>query len=484
MRGLPGNVSLCKTSRRQETAGRPLVAPLGACAWKRNRTLRAPGPSPGGIIFDGSSCTPLTPASQSLSLRFIHIADVHLDTAFAGRSDDMRDRLQRASRKAFARCAETAVAEQVDAVLIAGDLFDGSRLSFKTERFLMEHLATLGEAGIQVIYATGNHDPGRGIRAADLEWPGNVTVIPNAEPRTVPVTGRTGERTGYVAGVGHATSLEVEDLSLRLRPRAGTRLPQAAVLHTQVIPATATAVHRPYAPSTIGHLCEAGFHYWALGHVHLRQALSTSPPVYYSGNLQGRTPGETGPKGGLLVDLRNPEAPEVEFREFAPIRWEKLEISALGGVHTLERLVRSVADAWEKARSADPGGTHTEWMLVVDLTGPSTLWREVRKPEEVETIEEEIANRLGILSAEVRTDKVYPEASTEDHANRPDVLGAILRLAREVAAGTEDLGLSEEDFAGFGREQDGSIDAYVRRLAVGSGEEILARMLDPEGSGA
>jgi len=63
-------------------------------------------------------------------MRFIHIADVHLDTAFAGRSEDMRNRLRQASRDALARCVDLAVAAKVDAVLIAGDLFACSRLSF------------------------------------------------------------------------------------------------------------------------------------------------------------------------------------------------------------------------------------------------------------------------------------------------------------------------------------------------------------------
>ena len=88
-------------------------------------------------------------------LRFIHISDVHLDTAFACRSSCIRDRLRNALREAFARCLDTAVSERVDAVLIAGDLFDDTYVSLETERFLLEQFQTLAETGIQVIYATG-----------------------------------------------------------------------------------------------------------------------------------------------------------------------------------------------------------------------------------------------------------------------------------------------------------------------------------------
>ena len=62
---------------------------------------------------------------------------------------------------AFRRLVDLSLSERVDAVLIAGDLFDDERLSFQTERFLLEQLHRLDSERIPVVYATGNHDPGR-----------------------------------------------------------------------------------------------------------------------------------------------------------------------------------------------------------------------------------------------------------------------------------------------------------------------------------
>ena len=62
-------------------------------------------------------------------MRFIHAADIHLDAAFSSRSEDIRKRLREASRNAFKGLVDTALNEKVDAVLLAGDLFDDSRLS-------------------------------------------------------------------------------------------------------------------------------------------------------------------------------------------------------------------------------------------------------------------------------------------------------------------------------------------------------------------
>src|SRR5699024_10935749 len=43
------------------------------------------------------------------------------------------------------------------------------------------------------------------------------------------------------------------------------------------------------------------YHYWALGHIHVRNQLSDLPQIHYAGNMQGRHKNETGEKGFLLV---------------------------------------------------------------------------------------------------------------------------------------------------------------------------------------
>lgn len=423
-------------------------------------------------------------------MRLLHIADVHLDTAFASRSQDVRNRLRRASREAFARAVDTALEERMDAFLIAGDLFDGVRLSFETERFLAEQLLRLDKGGVQTVYATGNHDPGDDdARVGSLAWPKSTTVAANAGPHAVPVLGRDGQAAGWVTAAGHAGPRETADLSLAMRPRLGTSLPQVALLHTQASAAGGAkasvdragpggGVHRPYAPSNVENLRRAGFHYWALGHVHRRQAVSDDPAIHYPGNLQGRNPVETGPKGGLVVDLGSAAGPPlVEFREFAPVRWERLVVSGLENAQTLEQLVQTAAREWDRLRAEDPGPPNVEWMVVAELVGPTALWRELRRAGEAEVLEDELAERLSVLGIEVRTAAVRPRIRPDDHEARRDVLGEVLRLAKEVAGGGAELGLGASDFAGFDPERDPSLEAYLSRLVEGGAEEIVSRML-------
>lgn len=412
-------------------------------------------------------------------MRLLHLADVHLDTPFAGRTESLRSRLRDASRAALRRAVDDALREDVDVVLIAGDLFDGTRLSFETERFLVRELGRLGEAGAAVVYATGNHDPGRGgLRAHGLEWPTHVEVVGSREPRRIPV--RRGDRiVGAVTAAGHETERETVDLSRRF-PHPPGDLPEVALLHTQVGSARSAEEHDAYAPSELETLRRGGYDYWALGHVHTRQVLSHDPPIHYPGNLQGRTPRETGPRGGLMVDLSDRDDPRVEFRSYAPVRWEDVEVEGLEAAHTLERLVDRVHTTWERARAADgAAATEWEWIIRVILRGPTPLWRELAEEEDRRVVGDELVGRLGALDVTVEAPSVHPVVPVAEHRRRQDVLGEALRLAEQVREGA-DLPLDVGDLAGVDGGGEEDVGAYVRSLLDGAEGEILVRLLRTE----
>lgn len=406
-------------------------------------------------------------------MRFLHLADVHLDTPFAGRSPSLRRRLRQASREALAAAVDSALRERVDAVLIAGDLFDGERLSFGTELFLMEQLGRLGEAGISVVYACGNHDPGREGGRRSLKWPANVTVVEDGHPRRVTIS-RAGSPVGFVTAAGHASARETGDLASAF-PAPPAELPEVALLHTQVHEARASEVHHPYAPSHLPELRESGYHYWALGHVHVRQCLADLPAVHYPGNLQGRTPRERGAKGGLLVDLSKQGA-RVEFRSFAPVRFEILDVKSLEGEATLSALIARVVRAWQDARSAEGSSKEAEWIVRVVLSGPTPLARELDEEDERRALGDELAEALGALDVDVWTHGTRSLPKAGDHRERQDVLGEALRLLEEVRSGRAVLpGVDPEQLAG--PEAKDGLTEYVAELLAGAEGELLDRLL-------
>jgi exonuclease SbcD len=352
------------------------------------------------------------------------------------------------------------------------------RLSFSTERFLLEQAHRLGDHGITIVYATGNHDPGEpesGPRS--LPWPPNVRVADDATPQRIVVQGHDGDPVGYVTAIGHAHGKVRDDLSRRL-PRPEGNLPEVALLHTQVHASPGSEAHHAYAPSELTYLLRSGFDYWALGHVHVRQALSEDPPIHYSGSLQGRTHTDTGPRGALLVDLSDRAAPSIAFRDLAPVRWATIRVTDIHDADSLDRLERRVALAWRTYEQEESVPVGTEWMVRVVLGGPCPLWRELRTEEDQRVLARELVEMLDVLDVVVVAEAVHPVVPIEDHRSRPDVMGEALRLAAAIRAGERTLtSLESGALAGTASDDPRVVEAYVRRLLEDVDGEIVARML-------
>ncbi len=412
-------------------------------------------------------------------MRFIHVADVHLDAPFGARAPGVRRRLRKAAREAFREAVSLAIREDTHAFVVAGDLFDGDHLSFATERFLLEELRRLEAHGIQVVYATGNHDPSRAAAGQrSLAWPTNVHVSDSATPTRVRIDAPDGTPLGYVTAIGHETERETRDLS-RLLPRPEGELPEVAVLHTQVRASPGADAHEPYAPSELGYLTRAGYDYWALGHVHRPMVLAEDPPVVYAGSLVPRSRGEVGPRGVYLVDISAQHHAALSFRPLSPVRWEVLEVDHLDDASTLDRLETLVEHAWSRRRSEiQDARAGTEWLLRVELRGPCPLWRELRMDENREALESALQARLGVLDAVLSTEGVLPAVPVAELRARPDPLGEALRLLEEVRADPTLLELpAAVELQGEDHPEEGTPDAYLRRLLEDAEAELAARFL-------
>ena len=99
------------------------------------------------------------------SFRFLHLADLHLDSPLRGLEADPEapaERIRTASRLALRNAVDFALAERLDLVVIAGDLFDGDWQDWRTGHFLVGQIGRLTRAGIRVVAIRGNHDAASG----------------------------------------------------------------------------------------------------------------------------------------------------------------------------------------------------------------------------------------------------------------------------------------------------------------------------------
>ncbi|MDB5742949.1 MAG: metallophosphoesterase [Polaromonas sp.] len=270
-------------------------------------------------------------------MRFIHTADLHIDSPLRGLSryeGAPLDRLRGATRRALERLVDLAVDEQVDFVLIAGDLYDRDWQDFHTGLFVREQMVRLGRAGIDVYIVQGNHDA-RGVITRQIPWPGNVRVFSSRTAETVHLP----ELGAAIHGHSFPDREVPENLALGYPPA----LPgcfNIGLLHTSL---TGMNGHDTYAPATLSDLKSRGYDYWALGHVHARQVVCEVPRVVFSGNLQGRHAGETGIKGCELVTVEGGSI-DARFVPLDVVRWHQLRIE-LQPAHTLDDLLGKVTQA-------------------------------------------------------------------------------------------------------------------------------------------
>jgi DNA repair exonuclease SbcCD nuclease subunit len=413
-----------------------------------------------------------------MGFRFLHLADLHLETTFGGRPET-RDRLRQATHEAFQRAVDHALEHRLHAVLAAGDLFDDPILSVRTELFFAGPVRRLAQAGIWFLAACGNHDPGgAGFRTAQLGLDGErVHFFRDGQPREIVVTDPGGARVGVVVGAGHGSDREGENLAARFGRVPGA-LPVVGLLHTSVESARAAEAHDRYAPSTRADYERLGYAYFALGHIHLRQQPLEGLPVHYAGNLQGRHAGETGEKGGLQVEAFAGASAEPHFVRFAPVRWERVRVAADPATASVDALAGGLARRVEALARAPQEALAVR----LELAGETPLARELRGEASRASLAEEVARRSGALEIQIDAGASAPPLDRERLLAAPSVLATALALIERARGDAALLGsLAPPELAEAPASPEARL-AYLRELLEGLPQELLLRGVEREGA--
>jgi DNA repair exonuclease SbcCD nuclease subunit len=144
---------------------------------------------------------------------FIHAADLHLDSPFAGitaRGLSIAKALQQATFRALNSLVGLALARQADFVVLAGDVFDWADKSLTAQLAFADAIARLEKPGIAVFVAQGNHDPAAGGGFA-VDFPGNLVIFPHEKVETHFVS-RNGRKIAAVSGISFEKSAEARNL--------------------------------------------------------------------------------------------------------------------------------------------------------------------------------------------------------------------------------------------------------------------------------
>ncbi|MBU2642487.1 MAG: DNA repair exonuclease [Gammaproteobacteria bacterium] len=354
-------------------------------------------------------------------MRFIHCADIHLDSPLRGLEfydGAPAAEMRQATRRAFANVVDLAIDRAADCVLIAGDIFDGDWPDFNTGLYFAAQLRRLAEAEIRVFLSYGNHDAVSKLTKS-VPLPKNVFSFPADHPATEVI-----ESLGVaIHGQSFASEAVTADLSAAYPAPLGGLL-NIGVLHTAL---SGREGHQPYAPTTADRLADKGYDYWALGHVHTREIVREAPWIVFPGNTQGRHARELGAKGCMVVEAEpGIGIHSVEFVATDVARWHHFvfDIAGLASEDALHAAVQA------EVRAAQTAAGDRTLALRLTLTGRGPLHHAIVSNRA--SIRPQLAASIGEASAgmawleKVRI-KVTAPLDLVRLAERDDPIGLLIR---------------------------------------------------------
>jgi DNA repair exonuclease SbcCD nuclease subunit len=417
-----------------------------------------------------------------MPFRFVHTADLHLDSplrSLAMRNSDLAELIGDATRQALVSIVDLCIEERVDALIIAGDLYDGDQTSMKTARFLAGQMQRLHEAGIATFIIRGNHDAMSRITQELILPPsvarfGGRAEMIDIEQKNLAIS---------IHGLSFAHPQAPDSLLEKYRRPAPDAV-NIGIMHTSLAGAPG---HDPYAPCRVSDLHNWGFDYWALGHIHSRTQHTGARTVIMPGMPQGRDINEAGEKTVTLVTVNDDRSLAVEERRTSTAQFERVTID-LSPVSTC----REAAALIEKSLGEARDRTRTRHLVGrLRLIGATPLsWQLRRDRDLLQTEVEQRAESVGniwIEKLEIATST--PRIDGEGSAADPVLeLGSLMRDDVVHRHGIRDVvrDLVQElrddlppDARGFSGDDEAAFETLVDQLLSEGSEDMLAR-LKPE----
>jgi exonuclease SbcD len=241
-------------------------------------------------------------------LRFLHTSDWHVGKTLKG-----HDRLPE-QREVLAEIVRIAAEQRVDAVLVAGDLYETATPGAEAQQLVVRTLLALRDTGAQVIAIAGNHDHAPTLDAyRPLAGAAGITLVGRVRrPAEGGVVSFDAASDGAPVRVA-----ALPFLSQRYAVRAAELLANTPAENSAGYDAwvrgIVAALARGFEPGAVNvvlthltvtgaafgggerqaqsifeyHVPAAAFpadaHYVALGHLHRRQSVPAACPVHYSG---------------------------------------------------------------------------------------------------------------------------------------------------------------------------------------------------------
>ena len=267
-------------------------------------------------------------------MKLLCVGDIHLGRQPARLPAGLLDELKASElgpAAAWRIAVDFALGDEVDAVLLAGDVIEQEDDFYEAYGDLRRGVDRLAAAGIAVLAVSGNHDVQVLPRLADAV-PGFRLLGRGGVWEVAGVAGRDGRRVQVLGWSFPERRVSTSPFAAHDLPVLDSGSgPVIGLLHCD-----RDAAGSPYAPVRSAELAAAPADAWLLGHVHRPDRLDPPRPIGYLGSLTGLDPGEAGPRGPWRLECTGPDL-ALEHLPLAPLRWEEVEV-ALDGLESAENV--------------------------------------------------------------------------------------------------------------------------------------------------
>jgi len=414
--------------------------------------------------------------------KFIHAADIHLDSPLRGLSryeSAPAESIREACRRAFENLVNLALEEKVNFVLLAGDLYDGDWKDYSTGIFLSKQIGRLGKENIQVFSVSGNHDAANQMTKS-LSPPPNMRIFSPKKVETV----KLDDLSVAIHGRSFPTQHVKENLASGFYP-AERGLFNIGLLHTSL---DGRAGHGNYAPCSLDDLRSKGYQYWALGHIHKQEIVQKEPPIIFPGCIQGRHIHEAGEKGCALVTVDDGSVTEVKPVPLDVLRWSLCDIEVTG-VSEMRGVRERVRMGIEQEQALSQG---KPLAMRIRLQGATRIADEIaaypdKLEQEIKGLGAAIAGEKGLWIERIENltrGKLDLESTLADDS----AMGRLLKEILNITSGADGVdGLKDKiaelrqkaPFEAFGDESALNLDneQTVRRIVEEAKHMLIGRLL-------
>ena len=265
---------------------------------------------------------------RGVKMKFVHIADMHFDSAFSNLSDKdiMGDLRRLEQRKVFKKIIEYIKQNGIEYLFISGDLYEHKYIKQSTIEYINNLFKEIPET--KIFIAAGNHDPKvKNSYYNKFNWNPNVRIFDSfiekvEEPEC--------NIYGYSFDEFYCNNSGIEDFIVEQNGK-----PNILVIHGNLDGVKKD--DKPYNPISKKMLLEKGFDYVALGHIHKPDY--ENQKIVYPGSTVSLGFDELGKHGMIVGNLSE----DLKI-EFVPLDDEEFTVRELNvdNLGSKEELIETI----------------------------------------------------------------------------------------------------------------------------------------------